>query len=64
MLDVIRRVPHTAYDVARSAFGFNGDSPLTVQFPATFETLAHLEYLRHEGKVAREDGERVVYRAT
>jgi len=26
-----------------------------VQFPATFETLAHLEYLRHEGKVLRQE---------
>jgi len=64
MLDLIRRNARTAYDIARHAFGFDVDSSLTVQFPATFETLAHLEYLRHEGSVAshERDGE-VVYRA-
>ncbi len=42
------------YEVARRAFDFDDDSPITYQFPATFETLAHLEYLRHEGKVKTE----------
>lgn len=54
MLDILRPKPRTAYDVARRAFGFDGDSPITYQFPATFETLAHLEYLRHAGSVTRE----------
>ena len=53
--DIARRRPHTAYDVARRAFGFDSDSPLTYQFPATFETLAHLEYLRHAGTVRSEE---------
>jgi glyoxylase-like metal-dependent hydrolase (beta-lactamase superfamily II) len=55
MLDIARRQPHTAYDVARRAFSFDSDSPLTYQFPATFETLAHLEYLRNEGDVVAEE---------
>lgn len=64
MVDYIRKEARTAYDVARYSFDFNSDSSLTVQFPATFETLAHLEYLRHEGKVAREDGPtQITYRA-
>jgi glyoxylase-like metal-dependent hydrolase (beta-lactamase superfamily II) len=64
MLDIVRRLPYTAYEVARQAFGFDLDSPITVQFPATFETLAHLEYLRAMGTVVREErGEQMVYRA-
>ena len=56
MLDIVRRQPRTAYDVASLAFGFGIDSPLTVQFPATFETIAHLEFMRSTGRVAREEG--------
>jgi len=64
VLDAVRREAHTGYDVARRVFAFDVDSPLTYQFPATFETLAHLEYLRHEGRVTREDGEeQILYRA-
>jgi glyoxylase-like metal-dependent hydrolase (beta-lactamase superfamily II) len=64
MLDTIRRQERTAYDIAAIAFAFDGDSPITVQFPATFETLAHLEYLCAAGRAAREmRDERVYYRA-
>jgi len=64
MLDIVRHRACTAYEVATQAFGFDIDSPLTVQFPATFETLAHLELMRATGKVAREEpGEQVIYRA-
>jgi len=64
MLDIVRRQGRTAYEVASLAFGFDIESPLTVQFPATFETLAHLEYLRSISKVDRSDeGEHIVYRA-
>ena len=64
MLDTIHREARTAYDVATIAFGFDSDSPLTIQFPATFETLAHLEYLRAAGKAVREErDERSFYRA-
>ena len=56
--------PRTAYEVASLAFGFDIDSPLTIQFPATFETLAHLEYLRATGKAERDQqGAEIVYRA-
>jgi glyoxylase-like metal-dependent hydrolase (beta-lactamase superfamily II) len=54
MLDILHKQPRTAYDVARRAFGFDSDSPITYQFPATFETLAHLEYLRHAGRIESE----------
>jgi len=64
MLDAIRRQARTAYEIAGVAFGFDLDSPLMVQFPATFETLAHLEYLRTLGKVACEQhGEHNLYHA-
>jgi glyoxylase-like metal-dependent hydrolase (beta-lactamase superfamily II) len=64
MLDIVARTAHTAYDVARQAFGFDFDAPLAVQFPATFETLAHLEYLRSRGGVTREEHDaRLWYRA-
>ncbi len=64
MLDIVHRQAHTAYDVARRAFAFDSDSPLTYQFPATFETLAHLEHLRQTGAVLCETrDERVVWRA-
>lgn len=38
------------------------NSAVTIQFPATFETLA-LEYLRREGNVVRDDDPaRITYR--
>jgi glyoxylase-like metal-dependent hydrolase (beta-lactamase superfamily II) len=61
--DIARPHAQTAYDIARQAFSFDTDSPLTYQFPATFETLAHLEYLRQAGDVATEErGEHVYWR--
>jgi len=64
MLDVIRHGPHSGYEVASQVFGFDVDSPVTVQFPATFETLAHLEHLRHRGLVDKHTrDERIYYRA-
>jgi glyoxylase-like metal-dependent hydrolase (beta-lactamase superfamily II) len=64
MLDFVRHKSHTAYEVATHAFGLDDDSPLTVQFPATFETLAHLEHLIRRGAVEKlERGERIHYRA-
>lgn len=64
--DIVRRHAYHAYDIARRAFSFDVDSPLTYQFPATFETLAHLEYLRQEGQVATQAGadDVVFWRAT
>ena len=64
IFDLVRHRARTAYEVATLAFGFDIESPLAVQFPATFETLAHLEYLRAGGKVARQEGsERTLYQA-
>lgn len=64
ILDIVRRSPHVAYDVARAAFGFEIDSPFTVQFPATFETIAHLELLRSRDLVRREErGDEIFYAA-
>jgi hypothetical protein len=59
--DIVRPHARTAYDIARLAFSFDSDSPLTYQFPATFETLAHLEYLRHAGDVTTEERDEQVY---
>ncbi len=61
MRDLIRSHARTAYDIARVAFSFDSDSPLTYQFPATFETLAHLEYLRHAGEAITEERDEQVY---
>jgi glyoxylase-like metal-dependent hydrolase (beta-lactamase superfamily II) len=63
MVDAVRRQPLTGYDTARRVFAFDYDSPLSYQFPATFETLAHLEYLRHRGGVRREEHDgKMLYR--
>jgi len=63
MLDIVRARPRTAYEVASLAFNFDIEAPVTVQIPATFETLAHLEYLRSTGKAERDQqGEQLVYR--
>jgi glyoxylase-like metal-dependent hydrolase (beta-lactamase superfamily II) len=56
IVDILRRGPRNGYEIARRAFDFDQDSPVTYQFPATFETLAHVEYLRHEGRVATREG--------
>jgi glyoxylase-like metal-dependent hydrolase (beta-lactamase superfamily II) len=62
MLDVVKRGPHTGYEVAKHAFAMDEDSPITVQFPATFETLAHLEHMIRLGQVVKEErGDRIYY---
>jgi glyoxylase-like metal-dependent hydrolase (beta-lactamase superfamily II) len=61
MLDLVRHRPRTAYEVASQAWGFDVDGPLQVQFPATFEALAHLEYLRDTGEVRREERDGTTY---
>lgn len=64
MYDIVRARPSTAYEVASQSFGFDIGSPVQIQFPATFETLAHLEYLRQRGQVVREDRDgAALYRA-
>jgi len=55
MLEVIRKRPRTAYEVALDVFAIAPDN-------ATLETLAHLELLRREGRALRsERGEVLVY---
>lgn len=64
MLAAVHGQARTAYEVAALAWGFDERSPLQIQFPATFEALAHLEYLRAQGKVERiETNEQTRYRA-
>lgn len=65
MLDLIRGRPRTAYEIALEAFDLTPQSPLQQQFPATFETLAHLEHMRREGRTEKVEGNhRVAWRAT
>ena len=54
MLDLIRRTPRTAFEVAQEIFG-DEDRPIFHVMAATFETLAHLEYSRVEGRARRVD---------
>jgi glyoxylase-like metal-dependent hydrolase (beta-lactamase superfamily II) len=64
MLAAVHGRARTAYEVAALAWGFDERAPLQIQFPATFEALAHLEYLRSQGQVERfEKNEQVYYRA-
>jgi glyoxylase-like metal-dependent hydrolase (beta-lactamase superfamily II) len=64
IFDLVRRTPRDGYDVARHAFGFTSESSIAIQFPATFETLAHLEYLRQAGTVTRSERDgRIFYAA-
>lgn len=50
MVDIIRAHPAPAYAIATQAFNFDHDAPLSYQFPATFETLAHLRHLMTLGR--------------
>jgi glyoxylase-like metal-dependent hydrolase (beta-lactamase superfamily II) len=52
MLESIRRRPMTAYEVALDAFAISADNRFQVM-AATYETLAHLELLRREGRALR-----------
>jgi len=52
MVDLLRRGPATAYEVALDAFAVAPDNRFQV-LAATSETLAHLELLRREGRVLR-----------
>jgi glyoxylase-like metal-dependent hydrolase (beta-lactamase superfamily II) len=63
MLGVIRRRPHTPYEVALEAFAISPDNRFQVM-AATSETLAHLELLRRQGKaLVDEQGGVVRFRA-
>jgi glyoxylase-like metal-dependent hydrolase (beta-lactamase superfamily II) len=59
MLEICRRRPTTAYEIALEAFAITPDNRFQVM-AATSETLAHLELLRREGRVLRDDGGDVV----
>ncbi len=63
MLDLIVHKPQTAFEVASQVFG-EADRPIFHVMAATFETLAHLEYSRIEGRARRleRDGQ-IVYQA-
>jgi glyoxylase-like metal-dependent hydrolase (beta-lactamase superfamily II) len=62
-LDAARTRPRTAYDVAQEIFGFDELAPPQVQFPATFEALAHLELLVRQGRMERvEEEDRLLFR--
>ena len=50
MLDVIKAHPAPAYEIATKAFNFDHTAPLSYQFPATFETLAHLRHMVTRGE--------------
>jgi glyoxylase-like metal-dependent hydrolase (beta-lactamase superfamily II) len=52
MLDLIRRKPKCAFEVASQVFG-DEDRPIMHVMAATFETLAHLELSRIEGRAKR-----------
>ncbi len=56
-IDAARARPRTAYEIAQDIFDFDTEAPPQVQFPATFETLAHIELLVREGKLAHHDDE-------
>src|SRR5262249_10949750 len=63
MLEIIRKRPCTAYEVALEAFAISPDSRFQ-GMAATSETLAHLELLRREGRALRSETDGVVrYRA-
>jgi hypothetical protein len=57
MLDIVRRKPKCAFEVAENIFG-GKDLPIFHVMAATFETLAHLELARIEGraKTTEHDG--------
>jgi glyoxylase-like metal-dependent hydrolase (beta-lactamase superfamily II) len=63
MLDIVKRQPKCAFDIASQVFG-DEDRPIFHVMAATFETLAHLELARIEGRAKKveRDG-RVLYQA-
>jgi glyoxylase-like metal-dependent hydrolase (beta-lactamase superfamily II) len=64
MLDIVRGRPRTADETALEAFDLTPESPFQQQFPATFETLAHLEHMRLHGRTEKsESADKVVWRA-
>jgi glyoxylase-like metal-dependent hydrolase (beta-lactamase superfamily II) len=63
MLDLTRKQPQTAFEIAQQVFG-SEERPIFHVMAATFETLAHLEYARIEGRARKIDrNDRVLYQA-
>lgn len=63
MLELCRKRAYTAYEIALEAFAISPDNRFQVM-AATSETLAHLELLRREGRVLREEADgRLLFRA-
>ena len=63
MLDLVRRRPHTAFEIAEQVFG-GEDRPIFHVMAATFETLAHLELARIQGRAKRTERDgRTLYQA-
>ncbi len=52
MVDLVRRKPATAFDVAQQFFGEEAQ-PIFQAMLATFETLAHLEHAFRQGRVRK-----------
>lgn len=52
MLDLVKRKPQTAFEVANQVFG-NEERPIFHVMAATFETLAHLEYSHLNGRARK-----------
>jgi glyoxylase-like metal-dependent hydrolase (beta-lactamase superfamily II) len=63
ILDLIKRKPQVAFEIAEQIFG-EEERPIFHVMAATFETLAHLEYAHSEGRARRSDVDgRTFYRA-
>jgi glyoxylase-like metal-dependent hydrolase (beta-lactamase superfamily II) len=60
MLELIRRRALTAYEVALHAFAIDADNRFQV-LAATYETLAHLELLRREGRALKVEQHGVIH---
>jgi glyoxylase-like metal-dependent hydrolase (beta-lactamase superfamily II) len=54
MLDLVRRRPQTAFEVAQQVFG-DEERPIFHVMAATFETLAHLEHAHLEGRARKSE---------
>src|SRR5882762_8560832 len=63
MLDLTRKSPQTAFEIAQQVFG-GEERPIFHVMAATFETLAHLELACFEGRARRSvRGEQTVFQA-
>jgi glyoxylase-like metal-dependent hydrolase (beta-lactamase superfamily II) len=63
MLDLVRKRPQTAFEVAQQVFG-GEERPVFHVMAATFETLAHLEFSCREGRARKiERGDKILFEA-